>query len=267
MNLALRILLIALLTLLGGNIAEAQPHYPDYVPGKFVQDFANVIPPKVEADLERKLADLENRTTTQFVVVTVSDMGGESVENYASDLFDKWGVGQDFEDNGLMFINARKERKLRIEVGYGLEGVLPDLKAGRILKDNIEPEFKAGRHSNGFVVAVDLLIQAVQDENFQPPKVTRNAGAANNGNQQSDEEILVEAFLELPWWVQVGIIFLFLLFVWWAAKNGLLSGGGSGGYSGGSSGRSSGGGGWGGGSGGGGFGGGGSGGGGASGGY
>jgi uncharacterized protein len=145
--------------------------------------------------------------------------------------------------------------------------VLPDLKAGRILKDNIEPEFKAGRHSNGFVVAVDLLIQAVQDENFQPPKVTRNAGAANNGNQQSDEEILVEAFLELPWWVQVGIIFLFLLFVWWAAKNGLLSGGGSGGYSGGSSGRSSGGGGWGGGSGGGGFGGGGSGGGGASGGY
>ncbi len=120
-------------------------------PVGLVNDFANIIPNNAQAKLENLLRELKQKTTDEVAVVTIADLENASVEGYAVDLFENWGIGQKGKDNGVLILVAVAQRKVRIEVGYGLEGILPDGRVGEIIREQITPAFKAGDYGGGLL--------------------------------------------------------------------------------------------------------------------
>ena len=133
-------------------------------PRGFVNDFANVISASDEQQLVSMITEVRQKTGAEIAVVTIQSLEGGEIDDFTNRLFEKWGVGQKGKDNGLMFLAAMKERKMRIEVGYGLEGAIPDAAAGRIRRDVITPYFKAGQPGKGIVMGVAALSQEVAKE-------------------------------------------------------------------------------------------------------
>ncbi len=127
-----------------------------------VNDYANILSDSVEADIEVKLTQLEKEDSTQVVVATVPSIGHEDIESYSIRLAEKWKIGQKGLDNGVIILVARDNRKVRIEVGKGLEETLTDLLAGRIIDYIIIPEFKNGDYDAGISKAVDAIVDIVK---------------------------------------------------------------------------------------------------------
>ncbi len=129
-----------------------------------VVDLANMISPRAEGEIAKISADLERTDSTQVVVLTVPSLEGESLEDYALRVAETWGLGQQDRDNGVLILVAKAERRMRIEVGYGLEGRLTDLLSGRIIDTVVSPRFKAGDMDGGFVAGAMAVSQAVRGE-------------------------------------------------------------------------------------------------------
>ena len=129
-----------------------------------INDYAGLIDPATERQLDAALAQLEQTDSTQIVVLTVASLEGSSIEQFAIRVAEQWQPGQKGLDNGVILLVAKKERKIRIEVGYGLEGELTDLVAARIIRNRIVPEFKAGRFDQGIIVGVAAIVGAVRGE-------------------------------------------------------------------------------------------------------
>jgi uncharacterized protein len=127
----------------------------------YVSDFAGMIPSNTAGQLRTLAQDLERKTGAELAVVTVPDLGGENLETYAVDLFEKWGIGKKGKDNGVLILVAKAERKIRIEVGYGLEGIIPDGRAGDIIREQIEPAFKAGDFGAGLLLGAVAVSQII----------------------------------------------------------------------------------------------------------
>ena len=126
-----------------------------------VVDEAGVLDPAAHAALTQKLADLEAKTTDQLVVATVKSLQGTSVEDYGNRLFRQWKLGQAGKNNGVLLLVAPGERKVRIEVGYGLEGTLPDAVTKLIIENGIVPRFRANDFAGGIARGVDDVIQVL----------------------------------------------------------------------------------------------------------
>jgi uncharacterized protein len=146
-----------------------------------VNDFANVIDPATEAEIDRQLDQLEQQTSSEIAVVTVPSLNGMSVDEYANRLFKEWGVGQAREDNGVLVLVAIEDRIMKIEVGYGLEGVLPDGLAGQVIRDDFTPRFKANDYSGGIRNGVTHLVEIVEKHEVLTPEELAKF------NQPSDE--------------------------------------------------------------------------------
>lgn len=147
------ILLLSLLILATGAVSAQT--FPD--PQGYVNDFAELLSSQARGQLEGQLSRLEQETTVQVAVVTVKSLEGSTIEDYASQLFESWGIGKKGQDNGVLFIVAREERKVRIEVGYGLESVLTDSRTGRILDNEVVPFFKKDDYEKGITAGVNAI--------------------------------------------------------------------------------------------------------------
>lgn len=147
----------ALLLLVCTSVAA--PDFPQ-LSGRVV-DTAGLLDAGTEASLTEKLEALETKTTDQIVVVTLKSLQGETIEQYGYQLGRNWGVGQKEKNNGALLIVAVKERKVRIEVGYGLEGVLTDALTKVIIDSAIVPRFRAGDFPGGIVAGTTDLITAL----------------------------------------------------------------------------------------------------------
>jgi uncharacterized protein len=123
-----------------------------------VVDQANIIQPDTRVAIEQKLADLETKSGIQLVVATVNSLEGQDVEPYANELFRKWALGEKKKNNGVLLLVAPNERRVRIEVGYGLEGTLTDALSKVIISNAMTPRFKAGNFSEGISRGVDDII-------------------------------------------------------------------------------------------------------------
>ena len=132
--------------------------------GSAVNDFANAIPAAQERQIESIIDELEQKTGAEIAVVTIQSLDAGQIDDFTNRLFEKWGVGQKGKDNGLMFLAAMQDRQMRIEVGYGLEGAIPDSKAGRIRRDVITPYFKSGKPGEGILAGVAILSQEIAKE-------------------------------------------------------------------------------------------------------
>jgi len=123
-----------------------------------VVDQANIIQSDKRAAIEQKSADLEEKSGIQLVVATVNSLEGQEIEPYANELFRKWALGEKKKNNGVLLLVAPNERRVRIEVGYGLEGTLTDALSKVIISNAMTPRFKAGNYSEGISRGVDDII-------------------------------------------------------------------------------------------------------------
>lgn len=129
-----------------------------------VYDFAGVFQPAQKAELENYLRSVEQKTTAEIAVVALRSLEGGEINDFANRLFARWGIGKKDKDNGLLLLAAIEDRKVRIEVGYGLEGALPDAKTGRILDDHVIPEFKQQKYAEGLMAGAVALAEVVARE-------------------------------------------------------------------------------------------------------
>jgi uncharacterized protein len=198
-------------------------------PRGYVSDFAAVLSRAERQQLEQLLAELEQATRAQVAVVTVRSMEGGEINDFANRLFERWGIGLKGRDNGVLLLAALQERKARIEVGYGLEGVIPDGRAGRILDEHVIPRFREGRYGEGLAAggtAIAGLIAADAGVRLSiRPAPPRPARARRQERAASWLHILV-LIIVIPVIIRHPWLLLFL-----------LNSGGRGGYSSGGFGR------------------------------
>ncbi len=133
-------------------------------PTGYVNDFAEVIDAETEARLTNLCREVEQKTGAEIVVATVRSVGDYDYADYANRLFEKWGIGKKGKDNGVLFFLTTGERKVRIEVGYGLEGALPDITVGRILDNHVIPDFRRGNYGAGILSGVQAIAGAIAEE-------------------------------------------------------------------------------------------------------
>ncbi len=160
-----RALVALLIAALWIGAALAAANFPALT-GRVV-DAAKILSPVTIADLERKLADLEQKSGIQLEVATVPSLEGEEIEPYANELFRFWKLGEAKKDNGVLLLIAPKERRVRIEVGYGLEGTLTDAISSLIIANAIAPRFKAGDFNGGVRRGVDDIITTLTTDSAE----------------------------------------------------------------------------------------------------
>jgi uncharacterized protein len=146
-----------------------------------VTDLTGTLGADQKASLEHKLAEFEGRKGAQVVVLMLPTTQPESIEQYGIRLFDAWKIGRKGVDDGVMLIVAKDDRRLRIEVGYGLEGALNDATAKRIISETIVPLFKSGDFVGGINAGVDAILKVVDGEQLPEPKAKGSAIADGGG--------------------------------------------------------------------------------------
>jgi uncharacterized protein len=133
-----------------------------------VNDFAGVLPAPVRAELDALLRRTAEATSAEIAVATVPSLAGMTVEEYAAGLFEQWGIGKKATDNGVLILVAPNDRAMRIEVGYGLEPVLPDGLAGEIVRSEFLPAFREGDYPRGIRRGVGRIVELVQKGEIAP---------------------------------------------------------------------------------------------------
>jgi uncharacterized protein len=146
-------------------IALAAPNYPALT-GRIV-DQAGVIPEATRASLQTKLQGLEAKSGIQLVVATIKTLDDDDIETYANGLFRFWKLGEAKKNNGVLFLVAPGARKMRIEVGYGLEGTLTDAMSKVILASAVTPKFKTGDYGAGIERGVDGIIEILSGDSAE----------------------------------------------------------------------------------------------------
>ncbi|NBR28024.1 MAG: YgcG family protein [Betaproteobacteria bacterium] len=135
-----------------------------------VTDLTGTLDAAQKSALEQKLAAFEARKGAQVAVLMLPTTQPETIEQYAVRVEEKWKLGRKGVDDGVLLVIAKEDRKLRIEVGYGLEGVLPDAVAKRIIADDIAPRFKQGDFYGGVTAGVERITRVIDGEALPPPK-------------------------------------------------------------------------------------------------
>ena len=166
--------LLALLTFVGAPAHAAYPPAPDGP----VLDQAGIIPDAEEAALDARLREYNARTGRAVIVATVASLDGETIEMYSVRLFEQWGIGGKESDQGLLLLIAPTERKMRIEVGYGLHQYVTDALSGRIIRNEITPRFKQGDMAGGISAGVEALIVQLDRTPAEAKAVAEAASAA-----------------------------------------------------------------------------------------
>jgi uncharacterized protein len=157
-----------------------------------VTDLAGLLPADRVAALEAKLANHETATGNQIAVLTVPTTDGEPIESFALRVSETWQLGRQGVDDGVLVVVASQDRRARIEVGYGLEGTIPDAIAKRVIAEQMGPRFRAGDFAGGIDAAVDTLLAAARGEALPAP-----APAARRNVPGVDDPIAFVLFLSL----------------------------------------------------------------------
>jgi uncharacterized protein len=167
-------------------------------PARLVNDLADVLTPEQEAALEQKLVAYDDSTSTQIVVVTMTTLQDFPIEDVGLQILRKWGVGNKEKDNGIVLLAAIQDRKINIQTGYGMEGVVPDAIARTIIENDVIPSFRTENFYRGFDEATTSIFKAAAGEYQAPP------GYADRGNRGGGGGISIGKII-------VGIIILFFI--------------------------------------------------------
>lgn len=165
----------------GPLLAFAQDIPSRPTPPKLVNDLADVLTSDEEAQLERKLVAYDDSTSNQLVILTIKTLQGYPIEEYALKVFRNWGIGNKTTNNGVLILAVIDDRQMRIEVGYGLEGAIPDITANQIIRNDISPSFRSGNFYEGFEKASASIIKATAGEYKAPAGYGSRTGKTGKG--------------------------------------------------------------------------------------
>ncbi len=165
---ALAALTLLLIAAVGAEPLTSIPN-PRTRDGTWVTDVPGVLRADTIARLNSTIGEFERTNGAEMAIVVIRSLDGLSIEETAVKLFELWGIGKKSKDNGLLLLWSTGDRRVRVEVGYGLEGVLPDGKVGRILDAYVMPKFRAGQFDEGLLAGVDALLSAARDEPVELP--------------------------------------------------------------------------------------------------
>ncbi|MEO7312678.1 MAG: TPM domain-containing protein [Chitinophagaceae bacterium] len=195
--------LLSIILLFCSVVAFGQS-YPDKPnPPKLVNDFTGTLSSSEINSLEQKLVAFDNKTSNQVTVVIVTTTNGTDPTDYATELGRKWGIGNK-ENNGVLLLVAKADRKLSIVPGYGLEGALPDATCQAIIDNDIVPSFKAGNFYQGIDNGTESIIKATEGSYTAPQ------GYNTRGKQSG----------KTPGWLVLVIIVIFIIFIFGSGKGG-----------------------------------------------
>lgn len=161
--------------------AGAQSIVPKPEPPKLVNDFAGVLSSEEVSSLERQLVAYDDSTSNQVAIVLIKSLNDYPIEEYALKLFREWGIGNKKTNNGVLILAAIEDRKIRIEVGYGLEGAIPDITANQIITGDIKPNFRSGNYYAGLSAAASSIIKAAAGE-YTAPEGYSNRNQEDGGS-------------------------------------------------------------------------------------
>lgn len=191
-----KILLALVLSTVGWPVFAAS-HWPQ--PVGAVNDFAHVIPADQAQQLESYLDEYQQKTGNAIVVVTFPSVEGADVDRAGVELFQAWGIGQKGKDNGILILASINDRRARIEVGYGLEGVVTDANAGDILRQQVYPYFKQQQYGAGLTNAAQALVQLIQ-----------RGGQGQVQANETDAGLDIGAILKIILVIVIVIIYLYI---------------------------------------------------------
>lgn len=200
--------IVFILLVFGPFLGAAQniPSRPN--PPRLVNDYAEVLSPDQEAQLEQKLVAYDDSTSNQIAIVTVKTLEGYPIEEYALKLFRDWQIGNKATNNGALILAVIDDRQIRIEVGYGLEGAIPDITANQIIRNDITPAFRGGDYYDGFDKATESIIKAAAGEYKAPEGYGKGKSGKGIG----------------------GLVIAFIIFIFILSSINRRGGGGGGGF-------------------------------------
>lgn len=168
--------LLLIFLLLFAKHVVAQKIFDKQNPPQAVNDFGNLLAPFQRESLEKKIRDYNDSTSSAIVIVTVPDLQGYDIADLSLKYLRDWGIGTKDKNNGVLILVSKADHKARIETGYGMEGVLPDITAREIIDDRMIPYFKENDYYRGFDNAVDAVIQAAAGEYKADPANKKGGG-------------------------------------------------------------------------------------------
>lgn len=199
----------------GASWTFAADAFPE--PRGYVNDFANTIESATQNRLEQFLTEVDRQLGVQVAVVTMRDLGGDDPTEYANQLFAAWGIGGKQSNRGLLILDAKQERFFRVEVGYGLEGVLPDGRVGRILDESVIPYLREGQDALAYVAATrELLVPVLEEAGQDPGQLDQLVSSSGYQLRRSGGRSPLGGVVP----------FIVILLVLWAASRGGRGGGG-----------------------------------------
>jgi uncharacterized protein len=187
-------LLVCALTLLALHAQSAFALDVPPAPDRWFTDRAALLGPTEGDLLNRKLSDFEQQSGAQFIIYTFPSLEGEAIEDFTIRCAEKWRVGQKKYDNGLILFVFAKEQKVRIEVGYGLEGTVTDAFSSRVIREVLAPPFQRRAYAEGLNAAADAIIKKIQTGEEPVPPLER-PGSGNGAGQTSGSEIVTVLFV------------------------------------------------------------------------
>jgi len=174
------ITLLFLFLALAAPLASASTPKPPATPQDYVVDLAGIVQSDRKAELNEYLRTLEQKTTAQVLVLTIQSLDGDSIEDFADATFKQWKLGQKGKDNGVLIVVSLKDRKYRLEVGYGLESILPDSLVGSIGREFFVPYFRQADYSTGIYAGTIAVIRTIATH--ENVRITNgNEGARTRG--------------------------------------------------------------------------------------
>jgi uncharacterized protein len=178
---AARLSLLSLIALVGlaqqASAIPADDLLNSLKPTADVNDYAGLLTPAERESLEARCRLLRQRTGAQLAVVTLKSLEGGQIDDFANKLFKRWSIGEKGKDNGILLLVAVDDRQMRIEVGYGLEPIVPDALAGRIVQNQLRPNFRNQQYAAGLTAAVNALSELVENGEPAPEPSERQPGA------------------------------------------------------------------------------------------
>jgi uncharacterized protein len=171
-----------------------------------IYDEADLLPPAEQAALDQRLREFDKQTGNAVIIATVNSLQGDSIDDYAVKLYANWGIGGAQRDTGVLLLVAPNERKVRIEVGYGLTPYITDILSGRIIRNDITPHFKAGDMSGGIEAGVNAILDQLSKSPADARAIAEAAAAAEKDQASNSGGVPVGAII----WILFIVFFVIL---------------------------------------------------------
>jgi uncharacterized protein len=185
---------------------SAEISYPTY--NGFINDYTNTLTEEWKVKTEQLTANVKEGTSCEIAVAVIDNLNGISIEEYAVELFNKWGVGKKDKDNGVLLLVVMADHKLRIEVGYGLEGIITDLEAKEIIDNVIVPRFKENNYNSGIYNGVIAIANKIYEEEGKAAAAYSDTVESTPKKSFSESKafpVVIILITLLPWFIIGGI--------------------------------------------------------------